>query len=254
MRGALVCCVVLASACALLTNLDDLRGGGTDGSSESNGEASGSPCGGGHILCDDFNAGTIASFWQKPTPTNANVEIANDTYVSAPSSLRVTSTGPNAFGYVLGTFPAPLPTDFVCSVSMRVENFPDKYFSFLSPVILYDTGDPNLQDYELTYLGNNPDGYLDEHTQYADAATANDSTKKLPYAVGDGTWHRVTLNVRRSSATVELDLDDAGIGATKSITPPSNPTGIAFVVGLKSGGTEDAGWVAHFDDAVCDKL
>lgn len=249
MRGAIAFVVCAMSACSLLTNLDDLRGGTTDAGSDAGSDADKSCDAGGHIVCDDFNSSASLSGSQ---PIFSAMAITTDDYVSPPSSLVVSPVGPSAHGVVLRTFPTPLPTDFTCSVSMRVKNYPDNYFSFLSPVILYDVDDPSLIDYELTYVGNNPNGYLDEHVDTTDAST--DDARVLPYPIGDDTWHRVTLTVHLASATVELDLDGKGIGATKSFTPPAKVTAIAFAIGLASGGTEPASWVAHFDDAVCDAL
>lgn len=254
MRGASITYACALTACSLLTDLDGLRGGSGDGGGDAGSDASGSSCGGQHIICDDFNSSASLS---GSVSNSATMEIATDTFISPPSSLRVTPTFKSAYGYVLRTFQTPLPTDFTCSVFMRVENYPDAYYSFLSPVLLYDVDDSNLVDYEVTYLGNNPNGFLDEHVELGDASPTDDG-KQLPYPIGDGAWHRVTLKVHLgASPSAELDLDDAGIGAMKSITPPSKITAIAFAVGLKSGGTEPQGspsWVAHFDDAVCDAL
>ncbi len=238
------------AGCSLVTDLDGLRGsGGADAAPD----AVASACSG-HILCESFDHdGGWASSWV-PQSSAATMEVATDDFVSPPASLRITSTGADARAVLLGTFPSPLPTDFACSVSVRVEGFPAGHYNRVAPVVLYDIADPTLLDYEATFMGVDQSGYLDEHVESNGDAGWTDDGRPLPYSIVDGAWHRLTLTVHLgASPSAQLDLDGkTGIGATKPLTPPSPVSGIAFAVGLASSNGGPSGWVAHFDDAVCD--
>ena len=228
--------------CSLTTDLDALRGGGADGG----------PCSGAHILCETFDedGGSWASSWVVQS-TAATVTVTQDEFVSPPASLRIAATASDARGILLWTFPSS-PTDFTCSVSLRVENFPSGYDSRFAPIFLYDIGDPSLADYELAFRGYDQSGSLDEHVETADGGW-NDNDQALPYTVVDGAWHRVTIAVHLGAspkATLSLD-GNAGVGASVALTPPASVSGLAFGIGVSYAGSSD-GWTAYFDDAVCD--
>ena len=244
MGRALFLVVLSVVGCSLTTDLEPLRGGADGG-------GDGGPCSGAHILCEDFDEdGGWASSWVVQSNA-ATMEIAHDDFVSPPASLRIVAGAADARGVLLGTFPSA-PTDFTCSVSMRVENFPSGYDSRIAPIFLYDIADPSLVDYELAFRGYDQTGSVDEHVETADGGW-NDNDRALPYTVVDGAWHRVSIAVHLGAspkATLSLD-GHAGVGASVALTPPSPVSGVAVGIGVSYAGSS-GGWTAHFDDAVCD--
>ncbi len=248
MKRGLLFGVALSSLGCSLTDLSGLRG-----NPDATIDGAGALCSGNHILCETFDDGGWAASWIMQS-NQSTMDVVTDDFVSPPGSLRITAGVSDAHGILLGTFPSPV-TDFVCSVSVRVAGFPDGYYSRVSPVVLYDINDPSLEDYEITFMGYNQNGYLDEHVESAGDAGWIDDSQTLPYTVVDGAWHRLTLTVHLGAPpTAEIHLDgNSGVGATKPLTPPASVSGVAFAIGISSSGS-GGGWVAHFDDAVCDAL
>ncbi len=254
-RWGLLLFVLSIGGCALVANLDDLRGtNSSDAGNDAGNDGSASAfCSGTHLLCESFDNedGGWSSSWTEQKQY-ATMAVVTDDFRSPPGSLRITSTAPAAHGVLLGTF-ATSALNFTCAVSLRITNFKNGYYVYVSPVILDDNGDPNFVDYEIVLRGYSGVGSFDELSDTLDADVEN--VQSPIGTVIDGQWHRLFITLHLSApATAAIAIDDITTGKTRSITPPSAISGVSFAIGLPNAGTAggDGGWTANFDNAVCD--
>ena len=241
-----------ASTDAALETSTDAAPDAGDGSTDAVVEAGPRFCTGTHLLCEDFDEdGGAWSDALKPQANNVTLTVVTNEFTSSPASLRIRPLSANASGGLIATFPTPLPTDFTCALSLRVESFPGGAIMQAAEVSIA-TSDPNVALYNVFLQADTGNTQLYEFEQVVDGGGVN-SLKALPLAVLDGAWHRMTLTMHvASSPSATMDFGGNN-SATKTLTPPSPITGFNFAIGI--GFTNAAStWTAYFDDAVCDAL
>ena len=235
----------MLGGCSLTTSLDDLRGD-PDGSTSGDGGL----CSGEHILCEDFDDGGWSSSWIAKSQS-ATLSVATDDFVSPPASLLLAATASDAQGILLGAFPAAVPGDFTCSVWVNIQGFPNGYDLRVSPIYLYDVGDPALLDYEIGFRGYDEAASVNEHVQTADGGWVDNGEPLTLSVVNDG-WQKLTMSVHLgASPSATISVSNGAFAAMLPLSPPADVSGVAFGVGISYAGSSD-GWTAHFDDAVCD--
>jgi hypothetical protein len=205
-----------------------------------------------HVFCEDFDEdGGAWNAKLQPVNNGVTLTIGTDDFTSPPASLRTVADAAFQSGYLIAALPQPVLTDFVCTLSVRIEGVAVNGIVQTANISLFSSN-PNVNDYSLFFQGDTVNGQLDEYEQMTDGAVTN-IPKLLPYSVLDGKWHRIALAVHLGgAATAAMTLDD-GLTTTMSITPPTPVTSASFTIGIDYSNAS-TGWTAHFDDAFCDKL
>jgi hypothetical protein len=255
-RTALLASAAALCACSLIVNLGDLSSSSDAATDAPTNDAiapdAGDFCGEGdaHIFCEDFDEdGGVWSTKLQPVTNGALLSVGRDDFVSPPASLRIDSDS-SANAYLLATLPQPPPTDFACTLSVRVESIAPTAIVQTATISLYST-DPNVNDYSIFFQGNSSNGQLYEYEAMVDGAISG-GPKALPYSIVDGSWHRVAIVVHLGAKTAAMTLDD-GLTTTRTISPPPSITGASFTIGIDYAISQN-GWTARFDDAFCDAL